>query len=279
MTMAKIMTLNTHSWMEEEPQKKLEQLIEQIVLADYDIIALQEVNQLLESEVVTPDSYFQPLTDQYPIHQDNFALILVKELSKKGLNYYWSWATSHIGYDRYAEGAAILSKNSIQATSFLASIENDFTDYHTRQILLGKTEFLGQEVRVLSGHYSWWTSERNSGFAYEWKQTLATLTQENSPIILMGDLNNAADVKGEGYDYVLETAPHLIDTYTVAEKTHGRYTVEKSIDGWQGNQQQLRIDYIFVTAPFKVARHQVIFDGISSPIVSDHYGIEAEITR
>lgn len=277
--MAKIMTLNTHSWMEEESQKKLQQLIEHILLADYEIIALQEVNQLLNSEVITPDSYFQPLADQYAIHQDNFAFILVSELSKNGLHYYWSWTTSHIGYGRYAEGAAILSKSSIKATSFLASVENDFTDYNTRQILLGKTQFLGQEVRVLSGHYSWWTSERNSGFAYQWKQTLATLNQDNSPIILMGDLNNAADVQGEGYDYVIETAPHLLDTYTEAEKKIGRYTVEKSIDGWEGNQQQLRIDYIFVTAPFKVARHQVIFDGVSSPIVSDHYGIEAEIIR
>ena len=271
------MTLNTHSWMEDEAEKKLQILVEQLAEANYEIIALQEVNQLLDSKMVTPDSYFQPLAEQRDIHQDNFAYILVEKLKEKGLNYYWSWNSSHIGYDRYAEGAAILSKHEIKPTSFLVSLEDDFSNYRTRQILLAKTQLFGEEVRVLSGHYSWWNPDRTSGFAYEWDQTLAVLKQEDSPIILMGDLNNAADVRQEGYDYVQKTAPHLLDTYKIAENVVGQYTVEKSIDGWQGNQQKLRIDYIFVSKPFCVARYQVIFDDISSPIVSDHYGIEAEL--
>lgn len=275
--MAKIMTLNTHSWMEKEAAKKLQQLVDQIVTSDYEVIALQEVNQLLNSEPIEPDSYFQPLADQRDIHEDNFAYILVERLKAQGLNYYWSWTASHIGYDRYAEGAAILSKQPIQASSFLVSLEEDFADYHTRQILLAKTQLLGKEVRVLSGHYSWWNPEGISGFLYEWDTTLAFLNQEESPIILMGDLNNAADVRGEGYDYVQETAPHLLDTFMIAEEVVGRYTVEKSIDGWEGNQQQLRIDYIFVSEPFKVKRYQVIFDNMSSPMISDHYGVEAEL--
>lgn len=271
------MTLNTHSWMEEEAAKKLQQLVNQIVTSDYEVLALQEVNQLLNSEPIEPDSYFQPLADQRDIHEDNFAYILVEQLKAQGLYYYWSWTASHIGYDRYAEGAAILSKQPIQASGFLVSLEEDFADYHTRQILLAKTQLLGKEVRVLSGHYSWWNPEGTSGFSYEWDKTLAFLNQEESPIILMGDLNNAADVRGEGYDYMQETAPHLLDTYVIAEEVVGRYTVEKSIDGWEGNQQQLRIDYIFVSEPFKVKCYQVIFNNVTSPIVSDHYGVEAEL--
>lgn len=275
--MAKIMTLNTHSWMEEEAEKKRQQLVEHLVEADYEIIALQEVNQLLNSETAITDAYFQPLADQSDIHQDNFAYMLVEELKENGINYYWTWTASHIGYGRYAEGAAILSKHKIEPASFLVSLEDDFSDYHTRQILLAKTQLLGKEVRVLSGHYSWWNPARTSGFSYEWDKTLGFLSQEETPIILMGDLNNAADVKGEGYDYVQETAPFLLDTYKIAEEVVGRYTVEKSIDGWKGNQQKLRIDYILISKPFSVARYQVIFDNVSSPIVSDHYGVEAEL--
>lgn len=275
--MAKIMTLNTHSWMEEEAELKFEQLVKELIKADYDIIALQEVNQLLHSDKATIDGYFQPVASQYDVHQDNFAYLLVEKLKAHGLIYYWSWTASHIGYDRYAEGLAILSKEKIEATSLLVSLEDDFSDYHTRQLLLGKTILSGKEVRVLSSHYSWWKTDKTSGFAYEWDKTLSYLSQQDSPIILMGDLNNGADTTGEGYDYVKETAPHLQDAYEVAEQVIGRYTVEKSIDGWEGNQQKLRIDYIFVTSPFKVARYQVIFDNHSSPIISDHYGLEAEL--
>lgn len=274
--MTKIMTLNTHSWMEENPEQKLADLVTQIVKADYELIALQEVNQLLASKSVVPDKYFQALTKQMAIHEDNFALVLVEKLKAAGLNYYWSWEASHIGYDRYAEGSAILSKHEIVAESFFVSAESDFSDYHTRKILLAHTQLMGEDVRVLSGHYSWWESD-SSGFAYEWDQTLAHLKQVDTPIILMGDLNNAADVSGEGYDYVQQTAPQLLDAYQQADVLQGRYTVEKSIDGWEGNQQKLRIDYIFVSDDFKVARYQVIFDNVSSPIVSDHYGIEVEL--
>lgn len=271
------MTLNTHSWMEEDAEKKLQQLADQIAEVDYDIIALQEVNQELDSEKTTTDSFFQPLADQADIHQDNFAYVLIEILKEKGLNYYWSWTASHIGYGRYAEGAAILSKAPIAADHFLVSLEDDFADYHTRQILIGKTQLLGQEVRVLSSHYSWWNDEKDSGFAYEWDKTLAYLEQDGSPIILMGDLNNAADVRGEGYDYLKTTAPQLLDAYEEAEERSGSYTVEKSIDGWKENQQPLRIDYIFITAPLKAASYKIIFDGVAGPIVSDHYGVEAEI--
>ena len=47
--MAKFLTLNTHSWMEEEPEQKLADLVQQIVREDYDVICLQEVNQEINS--------------------------------------------------------------------------------------------------------------------------------------------------------------------------------------------------------------------------------------
>ena len=50
--MAKFLTLNTHSWMEEEQETKLNQLVECILQEKYDVICLQEVNQLTESEQV-----------------------------------------------------------------------------------------------------------------------------------------------------------------------------------------------------------------------------------
>ena len=275
--MAKVMTLNTHSWMETETELKFEQLVSALVKADYDVIALQEVNQLLDSKPAELDAYFQALTDQRVIHQDNFAYCLIKQLKAHGLNYYWSWTASHIGYDKYAEGSAIFSKAPIKPLSLLVSLEKDFSDYHTRQILIGETKLMNQTVRVVSGHYSWWVEDRASGFAFEWDNTLKYLAKGSTPIILMGDLNNAADIEGEGYAYVKQTAPDLQDAFTIAETTDGQFTVENSIDGWEGNNQQLRIDYILLSNEFKVKRYRVIFDGRLSPVISDHFGVEAEI--
>ena len=44
--MVKLLTINSHSWMEEDPQKKLEILGKTILENDYDVICVQEVNQL-----------------------------------------------------------------------------------------------------------------------------------------------------------------------------------------------------------------------------------------
>ena len=49
--MTKLLTLNTHSWMEANTLKKLVDLAEHILAEKYDVICLQEINQLIESEL------------------------------------------------------------------------------------------------------------------------------------------------------------------------------------------------------------------------------------
>ena len=55
----KFLTLNSHSWMEENAQQKFETLKEQILEAQYDVICFQEVNQEMASEAVETDEYYQ----------------------------------------------------------------------------------------------------------------------------------------------------------------------------------------------------------------------------
>ena len=54
----KFLTLNSHSWMEENAQEKFEILKEQILKAEYDVICFQEVNQEMASEEVETDGYY-----------------------------------------------------------------------------------------------------------------------------------------------------------------------------------------------------------------------------
>lgn len=81
--MAKFLTLNTHSWMEEEQETKLNQLAERILQEKYDVICLQEVNQLMESEQVVQAPFYQTVEGAIAIHQDHFALCLVKNWQKQ----------------------------------------------------------------------------------------------------------------------------------------------------------------------------------------------------
>ena len=81
----KFLTLNTHSWMEEDAEGKFQTLKEQILKAQYDLICFQEVNQEIETLVVATDDYYHALPSATPIHQDHFVRLLVEKLAEEGL--------------------------------------------------------------------------------------------------------------------------------------------------------------------------------------------------
>ncbi|MBL1225582.1 endonuclease/exonuclease/phosphatase family protein [Enterococcus sp. BWR-S5] len=271
----KILTLNTHSWLEDNPLEKLEQLAKVIVEREYDLIALQEVNQSITADTEETDVFFHGAAlDGLAIHADNFALLLSKKLQSFGQSYYWCWQPVHIGYGRYHEGVALFSKKPIDSKGYLVSKQSEFTDYRTRKILFGRTQLDGREVVAVSCHYSWWLEDETEGFLKEWQQTLEHLAEYDVPILLLGDFNNPAGMSEQGYELVLK---HFRDSYEHAEEIDGEHTVVKEIDGWSGNNQKLRIDFVFTSEEIKAKRYEVLFDGRKTPIISDHFGIEATL--
>ncbi|MEI5993748.1 endonuclease/exonuclease/phosphatase family protein [Candidatus Enterococcus mansonii] len=271
----KVLTLNTHSWLEDHPLDKLKQLAEQIIKEDYAVIALQEVNQRIDSLPVGAIENFHPTDNQLPIHEDNFAYLLVQYLKEHDCHYHWSWAYNHIGYSIYHEGVALLSKQPIQPEAVVISSKNDPTDYRTRVLLIGQTKLGEKNITALSCHYSWWTE--TDGFAYEWAQTEKALQNHTRPFLIMGDFNNPASAKQPGYQLVLNSSLKLQDSFTSATTRIGEHTVEKAIDGWGDNQEHLRIDYIFASQEFEIKNYQIVFDGKNTPIISDHFGVEVTI--
>lgn len=268
----KIMTLNTHSWLEEESWEKLNQIAEKICHEQYDVIALQEVNQTMNAKRLTSEQLknFGQVQDQTPVRSDNFAYCLIQLLAEQGEPYYWSWEMSHIGYTIYEEGNAILSKAPLTSQSYLVSETNDKEDYHTRKILVSQTFVEMQCITIASCHFSWWTDNK-SGFAFEWKTLEASLIPFTTPLYLLGDFNNPAE--GSGYELVTKSQLPIHDAYPIARQKQGEATIEKKIDGWENNKEQLRIDYIYVPRDRFVTSYQRIFDGENGPIVSDHYGV------
>lgn len=276
----KALTLNVHSWIEENPLVKMRQLAKIIKEKDYDIIALQEVNQPMD-ESVLKHHLFTPAADKennVPLKRYNYAELIIDELAKMEIDYYWTWIANHKGYGTYDEGLALLSKTPIKAEAFRVSEVSDFKSMYTRNILKAKTEVNGITWTFFNGHFSWWLDPSGSElFKKEWSKARRFIYEDEQDYILfMGDFNNAASIAGEGYDYVLNQDSYLRDSYKVAKQVSGEVTVPGKISDWESSTNGERIDYIFVGDKVDVESYKVVFNDRDTPMVSDHFGIEIE---
>ena len=266
--------------MEDNPQLKLVQIADFIEEEDFHIIALQEINQTMEANKIADDLFIKASGESHSvaIKEDNFAYLLVQLLKERGQTYYWSWTANHIGYDVYDEGVAILSKTPFASESFLVSEISDYANHYTRRVLKGTVMLEEQEWVVFSCHYSWWLDPSGESlFKHEWDKTLQHIGVNEKQIhLLMGDFNNEAVMKGEGYDYLKETTPQLKDAYIQADEKVGSATVLSDIDGWEGHTDEKRIDYIFTDYSGDIKSCRVVFDGQNGPVVSDHFGVAVE---
>lgn len=277
----KVLTLNVHGWLEEDSYQKIKDLAAVIAEKDYEVVALQEVNQLMENKEVFHPYFIQSRNEinTIPLKEENYAGVLIQELEALGKKYYWSWSANHIGYDRYDEGLSILSKTKQDAETITVSETSDYDTIATRNVLKATVQIDGEEWTILNGHFSWWKdADNNLIFKNEWnkmQQYLEGIHKER--VIFMGDFNNEADVSNQGYDYLLEETPYLKDAYTIAAKKTGHATMSAGIDGWEDATSGKRIDLIFVSEDVEVEESHVIFDGKNEPIISDHFGVEVKM--
>lgn len=268
----KLLTLNTHSWLEEDSHDKLDILVDTILLHHYDILAFQEVNQSIEESVLDLSDVFayQAADPSIQIKQNNFAFQVQQKLEKLGLQYSWTWLPSHIGYDTYDEGLAFLSLHPIQQIkTFYASKSTDYSNHKTRSII-------GIQVKeewYFNLHLGWWNDEEDT-FKDQWDICSTFFKTLTGPIYLMGDFNNPAQSKNEGYDLVTK---EWFDTYRLAIERDIGHTVESTIDGWTENKDRLRLDFIFSNKSILVNQSRVVFNGLNYPVISDHYGVHVEL--
>lgn len=258
-----ILTLNCHAWLEDRQQEKIDAIVERIASEEYDIIALQEVNQHREAPVVSG-----------LIRENNFAYVLVERLKEHGLLYHMTWDFAHYGYDIYEEGVAILSLVPFESTdSFFVSQTVDPDNYKSRKIVKAVIPGEDSSTTVYSCHLGWWHDAEEPVKGQ--MDALLRVVEEDDRALLLGDFNNDAFIRGEGYDYLMENG--LQDLFTLATEREGDATVQGKIAGWDENKKALRIDLMLTNAPIHVSRHAVVFDGENGPVVSDHAGVEATI--
>lgn len=275
----KLLTLNTHSLLEENYIEKKNTFVNVIMKLQPDIIALQEVNQeavdLLAEENLL-DGYFPNEGHSIPVRQSNHAAQVAFHLRQAGIPANWTWLPMKLGYGKYDEGLALISlKGKITHTdSFYISRKRDYNNWKTRMVLGIKIE--GNRDWFYTVHMGWWNDEEES-FAKQWtllNEKLAGKKKEGR-IWLMGDFNTPAENRNEGYDFILDSG--WKDTWMMAQKKDRGVTVKGQIDGWKEQENkvsdEMRIDYIWCNENLQIDSSYTMFTGIGEPIVSDHFGV------
>lgn len=272
----KLLTLNVHSHAEPDYSAKLLLFLEAAAALSPDVIAFQESSQTLAGEPIPfPPHFVLPEDGKIPFTADNHALVVAEGLEKRGLTYCGCWLPVKTGYGKYREGLAILSRRPIRtARSLLLSREDNPADWRTRKALAVTLE--GSDTVFCSVHLGRW-DDPIEPFADQWKRLHDALSPSPGQVFLMGDFNAPANRSHEGYDRVRADGWH--DTYTLSRQKNDGNTVLHSIDGWRDGDPSgaMRIDYIFSRREASVISSYTVFDGKSSPAVSDHCGILIEI--
>ncbi|SMY34914.1 endonuclease/exonuclease/phosphatase family protein [Photobacterium andalusiense] len=260
----KLLTLNTHSWQEEDQYQKLDIVAQAVIAQGCDVIALQEVNQHSLSGIISDQ-----ILSNHPVRKDNYGYLLQQKLAQLGHHYQLTWDFVHQSYDVYQEGLAFLTRLPIVERRVIDLNDNyDESDWKHRRAVRITVAYQHQHIDFYNCHCGWW-NDQESPFEDHLNRITATLSSRLS--FLLGDFNNPSHVRDQGYDYALQC--NLKDCFVLAQSKDNGTTVVKNIDGWQQNSQALRLDYIFVNQPVIVPQHQVIFNGDFYDVVSDHFGV------
>lgn len=264
----KLLTLNTHSWQEDDQLEKLDILATAIIDHRFDVIALQEVNQLMASPKLC-----KKFIGNAEIAEDNYAYLLQQLLAKHGHHYELTWDYVHQSYGKYQEGLAFLTKASVLAHQTIDLNENyDEGFWKHRRAVKISIAHKEQVIDLFNCHCGWWDDEEAP-----FQAQIAKIMQQLSdrPSFLLGDFNNPSQVKNQGYNYLLEQG--LVDTYNISQNKDAGFSVVKKIDGWKENNKKLRIDLILTNQTHKVLQSRTMFNGSNYPVVSDHFGVMTQL--
>lgn len=268
----KIISINMHSYIEVESEKKLNIFADAIFRIMPDIIAMQEINQRCDENFIEDENHL--ILNQFgiKIKNGNYAYRIADLLCKNGLKYKMVWVGIKQGYKVFDEGLCFLTKEIPNwSDSFVISKTDDITNWKKRMALRIK---INNEY-FYNVHMGRW-DDKDEPFLHQWN-TLNEKAKTQKNAFLMGDFNAPDSRKNEGYDLVISSGWY--DTYHLADKKDDGYTVKGKIDGWKDEKSVFtneRIDYIFTNNNKKILSSNTIFNGNNEQVISDHFGIILE---
>ena len=263
----KIMTINTHSYIEENSEEKLKIFTDAISRLKPDIIAMQEVNQKTSSEPFIDDGKLVLNQFGMPLKEDNYALRAAKNLAEKGSFYKLLWLGMKRAYDSYEEGLCFLCKKNV-LSSCAFRISKCVSDNWRKRMVLGIEVNKEWFYNVHMGRWD----DNEDPFYDQWL-CLNEKAAHGTPRWLMGDFNAPSDYENEGYGTILSGGWH--DTFMLAKEKDGGATVFEKIDGWKDKTsfENKRIDYIFTDTKREIEYSYTVFNGKNEKRVSDHSAV------
>jgi len=254
----KILILNLHCYQEDNQDAKFSKIAEAIDELDIDIVCFQEVAELWNDG-----------RGDWPSNSAN----IINGRLKKPYHLYTDW--SHLGFNKYREGVAILSRFPLlHQESRYVSDSHDPYDIHARKVVMAQIEapHIGR-LNVFSAHLSWWEDGFQNQFnrLREWAGS-----QQSKAVIgtlLCGDFNIAAGSKG--YRHVIDTKEY--EDQFLAANAHGAFEkIFRVNDPYWSNYlaDDYRIDYIFMNkdSGLFITSGRVLFTPEDYGQVSDHCG-------
>lgn len=275
----RILTLNLHSWQENDQDRKLSAIADAVIKEEADFIAFQESAQNRNS----------PYADQYKfIRTDNTSKIIsdrIREKSGKKYPYIWDWA--HYGFDVYEEGIALLSLHECtghESRYISESVSRE--DIFSRKVFGAQYLVNGIKINIFTVHVSWKSSPLDGRSMTELKNLNEFVHHFENRFgggfsFVCGDFNVnpvSGPLMSEGYFFMTENAKYS-DTYLEIHReanTHSHSEDHSSMI--HAAPMDGRIDYIFRSEknPFRTEKAEFIFTRKKYGLVSDHYGYIAE---
>lgn len=271
-----VLTLNLHTY-QQHPQHcpfdtmhrhehEVHIIAEAIAHLDIDVVCFQEVGEYMHD----------PIAEAYGQSPSNMAYRIMNKLRSWGRYYHIHQDWSHIGFDRWREGTAILSRYPMYHNhSAFVSHDQCKDNYMSRNVTMSGIDvpWFGL-VHISNVHLSW----LHHGFHEEYER-LKTLICSRMHFgfradLLVGDFNAPA---GENaYQHIVGNQEYVDQFFQMHPQRFYEPSFRGHIDGWK-NSPPKRIDYIFKRqdSAMNIYALDVIFNDYFYPVVSDHFGYVA----
>lgn len=258
----KLLTLNLHCYQEAQQQEKFATIAAAITELNLDVVCLQEVGEPWNNGQRNPSLN---------------AARVIASLLKTPYYLYTDWA--HIGFDKYCEGVAILSRFPFtKKSSRYVSRAKNIHDIHARKAVMGQISVPGMGlVNLFSVHLSWW----RDGFREQFETLRAWADHAHGDnviaTLLCGDFN--AKAGAEGYATIVNSREYEDQFLEVTANGLFDKIFKNHEPAWEQDLvSDQRIDYIFKRSGglLHAVTAKAVFTNQTYGRVSDHEGYYLE---
>ncbi|WP_031433265.1 endonuclease/exonuclease/phosphatase family protein [Methylomarinum vadi] len=268
-----LLTLNLHTYQQHprhcpfdtmhQHEREAQIIAEAIAHLEIDVICFQEVGEYLHD----------PVTRPYGESPSNMAFRVCNKLRHWGIWYHIHQDWSHIGFYRWREGTAILSRYPMRHNySAYVSMDRRKDNYMSRNVTMSCIDvpWFGL-LHVANVHLSW----GHHGFFEEyWNLRNLIESRRHFGIradLIVGDFN--APAGEQAYNHIVGNGDYVDQFHELHPHRFYEPSYRGQIDGWI-NHPPKRIDYIFKGngQPIRVKTMDSIFNDGFFPVVSDHFG-------